>query len=852
MDSGELLCLDTLRVPPRPQRAVEIPAPYRHGSVGRWLTNDETLQGRIWLHQGKALEAAHAGHNVVLATGTASGKTLAFQSVVFHALERRDDAVAIVFYPLKALVRDQLKSWRRVARLAGLDPNSVLVLDGDVQRRERAALLERGRVVLMTPDVCHAWFLEEISNRTHRNFLKRLAVIVIDEAHTLEGVFGTNFAYLFRRLCAARLLTGVRPRIDPLQVVAATATIRDPAEHLELLTGLPFEVIGRGLDGSPYHGGSLVHVWAENPTKVALARLLRPLVLESDNGSFIAFVDSRQGTERITAEVELDELVKSYRSGFEPEDRAEIENSLKRGTLRGVVSTSALELGIDIPHFTLGLTIGVPHSRKAFLQRLGRVGRNAPGVFAVFAEPTAFRRFGDTLADYYGAAVEPSYLYLENRFVQYAHARCMADELEILGQKQKRRIPAGVMFPEGFSEVLDFAYAGSPSARPREYDQIAALGGDRPHLNFPLRSVPEERFSVMRRPSGSSFSGMKLEELTLQQAVREAFPGAVFLHRAQGWRVYDWQNTAFERAIRVDPSGSPIYPTPIVRTFVNVGLGEHGVVARRMRRGTDGFLAECNLQINERVEGYVEGGVRKMYAELRESKPRMSPKTRDFRTTGVVVRIDEPWFKERGVRNQVADALRELIQRQYSIAPQDMESVATNIALVEGNRRQHDASSIVLFDTTHGSLRLTERAYLDFEQLLTQLERAVQMRCEDDDGLPTHLVAKLRRWFEHLDAGGGVVADDVREPGDGWMPVYRVGSTVARRDQKGVLVDIAITGHEMMEIDGRLDFFYCYQGRGGKAMVPAQKVEPVGSDWSLVYWNPATGEIRENVDENDD
>ena len=122
------------------------------------------------------------------------------------------------------------------------------------------------------------------------------------------------------------------------------------------------------------------------------------LVEESADGSFITFVDSRQGAERLAVRTDNSGLVKPYRSGYEPEDRSDIEQALRDGRLRGVVSTSALELGIDIPHFAVGLNIGVPETRKSFRQRLGRVGRQRPGSFAVVAEPYAFNRYGSRSA----------------------------------------------------------------------------------------------------------------------------------------------------------------------------------------------------------------------------------------------------------------------------------------------------------------------------------------------------------------------------------------------------------------------------------------------------------------------
>ena len=226
-----------------------------------------------------------------------------------------------------------------------------------------------------------------------------------------------------------------------------------------------------------------------------------------------------------------------------------------------------------------------------------------------------------SLADYYDASVEPSYLYLENRFIQYAHARCLADELEMLGVTGRKTPPTFVEWPGGFKNIFDFAYIGSPSARPREFDSIHRIGGDAPHYGYPLRSVAEEGFIVTTGPQAH------IGNLSLQQALREAFPGAIYLHMAKGYKVFEWRNTTWERAIRVGITKSRSFPKPLLRTFVNVSLENDGIVEGRFRKGEAGCLAECQLQITERVEGFVDRGERKLYRDLQADDPNMRAKT---------------------------------------------------------------------------------------------------------------------------------------------------------------------------------------------------------------------------------
>ena len=405
-------------------------------------------------------------------------------------------------------------------------------------------------------------------------------------------------------------------------------------------------------------------------------------------------------------------------------------------------------------------------------------------------------------------------------------------------------------WPDGFAEVFDIAYAGSPAARPREFDQMNQIGGDQPHFNYPLRSVPEDAYKVVHTRGGPT-GPAHVAQLTVQQAIREAFPGAIYLHMARGWRVHDWRSTSFDRTIRVNPTTSPILPQPLIRTFVNFGLDRDGIVAGRYRKGERGFLAECHLQVNERVEGYREGGERKLYKDLRQEKPWMTPKTRDFRTTGVVMRIDEDWFRRPGVKQRIANLLRDLMLREYSISGQDVDAAATNVSMIRDGQREVVSDALVLFDATHGTLRLTEPAYLSLGDLLTQLERSIGMTPPDDDGVSPEVVGALRTWLEHLgDEDGGLPVIDGLDDGEVWVQVYDVGSVIARRDNQGVLHDIEVVGHEFRVFDDKMQLFYLYEtGKPVKAMASAESIQAVGDEWAMVYLNRETAEKREFLDE---
>ena len=844
---GDITVVEEIDLPARAERRLPIPDTFGSGKVGAWLRSGPGADGTLWRHQSLALSIAAEGRDVVVATGTASGKSLVFQAAALGLLERDPEARILVFYPQKSLATDQLVSWRKAIKGVGLDPGLVAEIHGSVLSDERMKAIRTARIVVMTPDVCQAWLMRNVSMPIIRRFLDGLRLLVLDEVHVLEAVFGSHVAFLLRRLNVARNLAR-RPheQLPQLQIIAASATIANAAEHMKALTGSPFEVIGEEEDGSPSHPRRLLHIATAGNNRDTATQILHEVLERASVGSFITFADSRQGVERIARDLSHDG-VRPYRAGYEAVDRYAIEDALRSGALRGVVSTSALELGIDIPHFAFGINLDVPSSRKALRQRVGRVGRSQPGIFAVLAEPLAFRRLGSTFQEYWDGSVEPSYLYLNNRFMQFAHARCLVEELENLGKKHLA-LPDGVSWPSGFAEV--FAFAGAGGARPPEFDPIHHIGGGEPHLNYPLRNVGEPSLTIVPSHGGAD----RIGTISLQQAIREAYPGAVYLHLTRGYRVFEWRNTAFDRTIKVGLTKAP-GTKPLIRTFVNAAADCGGIVAGHYRAGNQGFLAECQLQITQRVEGYEERGQRKLYRDLRQENPAMTTKTRDFRTTGVVLQVAADWFRAPGVKQKFSDALRSLIFREYSIAPQDVEVVSTNIAIVRGGQRFPVHDAIVVFDATYGSLRLTEPVFTELFDLLDRLARAAELVGQTEEApVPDEILSKIRSWLQGLSPLTVPDEDAIQIPEDGWLRVLKPGSVVARRDSKGLLADIEIIEPLLMSPGDEepIGLWYRYRPAhaqsgavGARFTVRDAAVERSGEDWTEVLWNPATEEYKD-------
>ncbi len=703
----EFSVIESFNVEGRSARHEKIPRFLFSSKVGDFLNRQ--YSGSLWAHQSQALEALGRGENLVISTGTASGKSLVFQSHAFHKILSDPSSKVAVFYPLRALVADQLRSWKAMARELGLDEESVVGrIDGTVPVKDRDAVLKRARVIVMTPDVCHAWLMSSLAMPMVKTFVSALSTLVMDEAHTLEGVFGSNSSFLIRRLIAARNhLLSNKATERPLQFVTATATIANPGEHLKQLTGAEFSIIDHEADGAPRHERIVAHVACPNGSELQIAKELQRRVLsQGHEGSFITFVDSRKGVETLAmaTQEEVDELsdhpeVSPYRAGYTPTERQQIESRLRSGALRGVVSTSALELGIDLPNLRVGFNVGIPPTRKAYRQRLGRVGRNGPGAFIVIGTPDAFRIYGTSFQEYHDMSVEPSHLYLDNRFMQFAHGRCLADERESLAAPSS--LPTRVLWPGGFGDIHQYALPGGN--RPTEFDAIARLGGDTPHRGYPLRNIGDINFQIKRSQNADA-----LGDASETQALRECYPGATYFHNARAYEIMAWHtNDSF---IRVKNTSPHRLTRPQITTWVNTSISESDVIQGHFLKGNGGFLMECQMLVTERVKGYFDGqGQFQAYQELQQHNPNMRARSRNFRTTGVVLCIDQPWFKQLRVKWAVSDKLLEVFAHEYSIMQRDVGSAATNISVknLEGGPR---AVHILPFLITHTAVCASQKS----------------------------------------------------------------------------------------------------------------------------------------------
>jgi DEAD/DEAH box helicase domain-containing protein len=539
-----------------------------------------------WRHQVVAAEAAWAGQHVVLATGTASGKSLAYQlptlAAIMAARGVRGERGATILYlaPTKALARDQLAGIDGL----GLDVR-VATHDGDSSREERDWTREHAEYVLSNPDMLHRSLLP--GHERWSSFWSTLRYVVVDEAHHYRGVFGAHVSHVLRRLRRVCARYGAEPTF-----VLASATMADPGVTAGRLTGLDVLPVTR--DDSP-RGRVALGLWeppltsytGENGAPVRRAAssetadLLADLVVEGVRT--LAFVRSRRGAEQvaITAAGHLAEIddalagrVAAYRGGYLPEERRELEEALRSGDLVGLAATNALELGIDVHGLDAVLLAGFPGTRAAMWQQVGRAGRGAQDALAILVardDPldTYLVHHPDALV---GQPVEATVFDPTNPYVLGPHLCAAAHEVPLTEADLPLFGPTAREVVDGLTErgLLRRRPRGwfwTDRARASDLADIRSTGGS------PVQLVE----AVTGRVIGTVDAG---------SAHGTAHRGAVYVHRGETWLV---------ESLDLEDHVAVIAPTEVDYSTTARELTEIGIVAEREHQAWGG----CRLSFGE-------------------------------------------------------------------------------------------------------------------------------------------------------------------------------------------------------------------------------------------------------------
>ena len=700
----------------RPARPAAIP-PELHPDVTAAL--HAAGIDELYAHQAEALHAAWAGPTIVT-TGTASGKSLCFNLPTLDVISRDAKARALYLYPTKALAQDQA----RALHALGVKRARPAIYTGDTPREERAQIRRRANIVLTNPDMLHLGILP--NHPAWGDFLSNLAVVVVDEAHVYRGVFGSHVANVLRRLLRIADAYGTAPR-----VLMASATIANPAELAERLTGLDdIAVIER--DGSP-GARKTIAMWNPPIVDEALgtrrsvlaeaADLLAELV--SEGARTIVFMKSRKAVElmakftRLALEDrgagELADLVEPYRAGYTPGQRRELERRLVDGELLGVVSTDALELGIDIGSLDAAICVTFPGTVASLRQMWGRAGRRGRGLAVYVAGDDALDQFFCRHPDeFLDRPVERAILNHENEQIYEAHLLCAAHEgplepadAEFLGPRW--RLHADTMVSRG--DLRERKPGIFVPRRPEEY----------PAAQVSLRSAGRDSFAILDTDSGEL-----LGTVESARAYSTTYDGAIYLHGGRSFEVTGLDHDARHAFVR--PFAGDWYTQPKSETDT--------LITRLLdRRETMGVtLSFGEVVVTEQVMAYQ----RKRLAdhEVLDLVALDMPQT-SFTTHALWYELGEEALGSKAPLIALLGALHAAEHTQIAVLPLlamcdrwDIGGLSTNL------HPQTGGPTIFIYDGHPGGIGITRQGFLEFEALVDDAHRLLS-ECPCESGCPS-------------------------------------------------------------------------------------------------------------------
>ncbi len=837
-ENSGLLVREQVKLNGRPAQYGKIPDGL-HPKVKELL--ERRLERGLYVHQSRAIEASLQGHNICVGTSTASGKSLIFTAMAAHQLLSDSKSKVIAMYPAKALIQDQILKWNDLMVPLGL---SVGHIDGGIPVKERDGVVQTNRVLLMTPDVAQAWLMRSLGEKSISSLMTNLKLLILDEAHVYDGVFGTNMAYFLRRF---EVVTGKH------QLILSTATLKDGNELAERLTGRQFKFFGSVDEGHDVPDKTVC--LASSPAGKSgkqlevIADLLANLgETGSANGfRFLAFGDSRKLVEQVVvmtqrvitkrrgkeSDNEQDEdpadnndesadagyKILPYRAGYEETDRKKIQSALSNGNLAGVVSTSALELGIDIGEIDVAVFLGLPPSMKAFWQRLGRAGRKHSAVCLLIDNQGFVEEVGG-LAKYMERPLESNWLYLQNRYIQYSHVLCAAFELTGRSNSKEQLTPFDSL-PDRFRALLDNELNPKEPV-PQDLYELKQRAQAGPHQEFPLRNAVEPNFRVLGPhdlPMGS---------LSYQYALREAYPGAIYYYMARPYRAFVFNYRQGEIRIRREKRWTT-KPNSRVTVFPKFPDG----ILTSMRSG-DSAVIESEMQVSEEVLGFVEQ--RGPNSEKHEYGPTSpySQKTlnRFFRTTGVCLCFPQITLSKDATYLLLEAFCTEFSVQERELGIGDFYSKITPAGLGKPIRGQ------CIYDSTNGSLRLTQQLAENFETSVRVAYDLAQRRSKPfTKQLETLLDVAKTLTLEKVNQGHGQPseAEWIEVVAAGEMGMYS-GGRAGREAVKIIGVRYTPKG-AVYDVQSEI--------AGMNQSLGIRCVEPIFGTTKTCFWNPETGQTRE-------
>jgi DEAD/DEAH box helicase domain-containing protein len=688
---------------------------------------------RIYRHQLAAFANSKRGNSVVVATGTASGKTLAFNLPVLDALAAEPKLRALYLYPTKALAQDQARA------LAELRVPKVraAIYDGDTETEKRWQIRKWANVILTNPDMLHVGVLPH--HDRWGDVLTNLRYVVVDEAHVYRGVFGSHVGNVLRRLRRAAAIYGAEP-----QFLLASATIANPGELAGALTGLDATVVS---DDTAPRAARTIGFW--NPPlldeELGLrasslgegGRLLAELV--SRGLRTICFAKSRKAAElihRFASErvgPELAQRLSPYRAGYTPSQRRDIERRLVEGELLGVTATDALELGIDIGLLDCAISVGFPGTVASLRQQWGRAGRRSHGLAVLVASEDAldqfFMREPEALLD---RRVEAAILDHANPRILDGHVLAAAFEAP-LDERD-----AATLGPEALERAAALTETGELKRTKAGY---VWAGRDYPAGRFSLRSATAQAFAVVDAGTGSVLGVVERE-----RAYSTVHEGAIYLHLGESYRVLELDELS--RTAVVEPFRGDYFTQAKKETTTAI---EEAELAER-RLGMDVFFGR--VSVTEQVVAYQKKSIRDQ-ATLDLVSLELPETT--FETEAVWY-LPEPWMLE-GLEDlpQLLGTLHAAEHSMIALLPLwamcdrwDIGGLSTNLHFQTGR------PTVFIYDGHAGGVGIARRGFDQLEGWVADTERLLA-GCPCESGCPSCVQSpKCGNLNEFLDKAGAL------------------------------------------------------------------------------------------------
>jgi DEAD/DEAH box helicase domain-containing protein len=677
---------------------------------------------RLYSHQAQAIHAATEGPTIVT-TGTASGKSMCFNLPTLHILCEQSRARALYLYPTKALAQDQARALASFGLTKRVRP---AIYDGDTPREARAQIRKSANVVLTNPDMLHVGILP--NHAAWADLFANLAVVVIDEAHVYRGVFGSHVANVLRRLRRIAAAYGTNPIF-----LMTSATIANPVELAERLTGLE-DVRLIDEDGSPAPQRRIA-VWNPPLTDDKLgtrrsalgeaAELLARLV--RDGARTICFMKSRKGVEVLARLIkgdlqdtnpELADLVVPYRAGYTPQQRRELEARLTKGELRAVITTDALELGIDIGELDAAVVVTFPGTVASLRQMWGRAGRRGRGLAMYVAGEDALDQFFCRHPeDFLDRPVEAAILDHESAPIFRSHLLCAAHEgplgtedAEFLGPRW-----------ESHAEHLESAGALRRRGVVAASTYVPRQPGGYPAGEVSLRSASPESFAIVDVSSGELLGST--EAARAHSTVHE---GAIYMHQGRSYEVRELDLE--RRRALVSPFDGDWYTQPKSDTDTEIVR----LLDRREALGVT--LSFGEVSVTDTVLAYQR---RRLVDHAQVDIVALELPSTSFSTQALWFELDAAELAQELSMEALLGSLHATEHAQIAVLPLiamcdrwDIGGLSTNF------HPQTGVPTIFIYDGHPGGIGITRTAYTRFEELCGDAHRLIA-ECPCSSGCPS-------------------------------------------------------------------------------------------------------------------